>query len=71
MEVIKHGNTYREAECPGCGALLSYYKADVKYEKTEYYYLGWNCTEKEYIRCPECKETILFKLVVNGEEQEI
>ena len=30
MEVIKHGNTYKEVECPGCRALLSYCKGDIK-----------------------------------------
>ena len=39
MEVIKHGNTYKEKECPGCGALLSYCNADIKkviYGKVEF-----------------------------------
>lgn len=75
MEVLKHGNTYKEVECPKCGALLSYCKSDVKVDnKTRYAETGYNfytatChIEKTYITCPECKRMIILKKTLDGEE---
>lgn len=60
MEVLKHGNTYKEKKCPKCGALLSYSGQDIQrdkkcYKETEHRWYYW-----EYIFCPECGHKIVF-----------
>jgi DNA-directed RNA polymerase subunit RPC12/RpoP len=69
MEVLKHGNTYKEVECKGCGALLSYCKLDI--EKQEYFdgLFKEVYVYKEYIMCPECKNRIILKYKINGDDQ--
>ena len=71
MEVIKHGNTYREKECPGCGALLSYCKVDIQHDDVVREVFGgdWYSSHKQYILCPECKKKIDLSWVIDGEEQ--
>ena len=50
MEVIKHGNTYKEIECPGCRALLSYCKGDIKTKFIEDEVFGeWYSSSKKWI----------------------
>ena len=73
MEVIRHGNTYREVECKKCGALLSYCEADINIidDYDEVYFCRWHWIEKEYITCPECKNEIRLKYIIDGEEQEL
>lgn len=69
MEVIKHGNTYKEVECPGCGALLSYCKGDIKTKFIEEEVFGeWHSSSKKWIICPECKNEIIFSFIIDGEE---
>ena len=61
MEVIKHGNTYKEVECPKCGALLSYCKKDVKnYDKCDEIFGEWHSHHKEYINCLDCDHEIIL-----------
>lgn len=69
MEVIKHGNTYKEVECQKCGALLSYCKADVKEinKDEETFYGDWHYYIEEYITCPECDKRIILYKNVDGE----
>lgn len=65
MEVLKHGITFREKECPECAALLSYCKKDIKkiLEKTDRHF-GQNVyTERKYIKCPECGAKIYYTRV--------
>ena len=72
MEVIKYGNTYKEAECKKCGALLSYCEADIIVESDYYEVFGsWHDTYREYIVCPECKREIKLKYIIDGKEQEL
>lgn len=61
MEVIRHGNTYKEVECKECGALLSCCERDIKsyegllpriYNNVLYY------IETFYVVCPECNNKI-------------
>lgn len=62
MEVIKHGNTYKEVECRICGALLSYCKKDVK-EESGYNddYFGRLCySTTKYVECPECDSRVIL-----------
>lgn len=59
MEVLRHGNTYREVECKKCCALLSYCEADVKIIYDDEMKDGeWVNNDIRYIYCPECKNTI-------------
>lgn len=41
MEVIKHGNTHNEVECPHCGALLDYSANDILTHSTTDDYFGY------------------------------
>lgn len=69
MEVLRHGNTYKEIECDKCGALLSYCESDIKKDHTSKCYSGEiSRTCKTYVTCPECHKMITLSLVVNGEE---
>lgn len=69
MQVIRHGNTYREVECGHCGALLSYCESEIiKKDDWDEYFGGWHDSYKEYIICPECKKEIVFSFVIDGEE---
>ena len=56
MEVLKHGNRYKEIECLKCGALLSYCNSDIRG-----YWKGRSYTE--LIICPECNERIILKQI--------
>lgn len=71
MEVLKHGNTYKEKECPGCGALLSYCKTDIQHDNREGEVFGgdWHYSYRKYIICPECKKKIDISWIVDGEEK--
>ena len=62
MEVIKHGNTYKEVECKKCNALLSYCESDIK-KNTHHDFWDWNdhWTTELYIICPECGTKIELK----------
>lgn len=69
MEVIKHGNTYKEIECKKCGALLSYCEADIKTKSRHGYYDFEEYFETtDYIECLECKEKINLKKFVDWKE---
>lgn len=69
MEVIRHGNTYKEIECKKCGALLSYYTADVKVSSNcEEYFGEIHSSCKKYITCPECKKEIVLSFRIDGKE---
>ena len=70
MEVIRHGNTYKEVECEKCNALLSYCKADItKLSKCQEVFGGdWYSSEEQYLYCPECNEKIILSLIVDGEK---
>ena len=60
MEVIRHGNTYKEIKCPRCGAILSYCYTDIKTDnRRETYYNGeYHYSYRKYINCPECEGKI-------------
>ena len=60
MEVIKHGNTYKEVECKKCGALLSYCKADVKEYNRYDDFFGEHSYYEKYIKCLECNNKIIL-----------
>ena len=61
MQVIKHGNTYKEVECPKCGAVLSYCKADVKkHDICDEYFGIWHSYYEESIECLECNKKIIL-----------
>lgn len=69
MEVIKHGNTYREVECKKCGALLSYCEVDIKNNNRDDIFLGEeHYSRRKYIICPECKKEINLSWIIDGEE---
>ena len=72
MEVIKHGNTYKETECTKCNALLTYCKSDVRYEGSHSEGadgIHHNSDEKRYVVCPECNGRIIISHIINGVEQ--
>ena len=61
MEVIKHGNTYKQIICSECNCTFSYCKKDIK---ETYLYdpeSDCNCILYKYIHCPECYERIPIK----------
>ena len=72
MEVIKHGNTYKEVECKKCGALFSYCKSDV-IKESDYceYYDRFHWIDKKYIICPECNNTITLEFKIDGDERDV
>jgi hypothetical protein len=65
MEVLKHGNTYKEVECKNCCALLSYCKADIEhFEQVDEIFGEWHSHYEESIKCPECnKKIVLYSFV--------
>ena len=70
MEVIRHGDTYKEIECKKCGALLSYCAADIKIIDRYAGVFGgdWYTSCKKYITCPECEKEIVLSWKIDGEE---
>ena len=70
MEVLRHGNTYKEIGCKNCGALLSYCKTDItKISKCEEVFGGdWHSSDEKCIYCPECNSKIILSLIVDGEK---
>lgn len=69
MEVLRHGNTYKEIGCKNCDALLYYCKADIKeLSKCEEVFGGWYSRDEKYICCPECNSKIILSLIVDGEK---
>ncbi len=73
MEVIKHGNTYKEIECPKCGAILSYCKADIKVDRygNNCCFHDKQCITEIYVICPECSRKIILKCLKDEKEQKI
>ena len=70
MEVIRHGNTYKEVECKKCGALLSYCNEDVKHDiRYDKDFVEFHYSYRKYIICPECKNKIDISWTIDGEEQ--
>ena len=73
MEVIRHGNTYREVKCKKCNALLSYGKSDINHYDRYIYenIFGENhYSRKGYIICPECNNEIVLSsvMILRGEK---
>ena len=70
MEVIKHGNTYREVECKKCGALLSYCKSDIKINSgyDDDYFGKIHSYHEEYIKCLDCGKKIILNSYIDGEK---
>ena len=70
MEVLRHGNTYKETECSKCGALLSYCNKDVKTKfNVDDYFGEIHTCRREWIVCPECHKEINLSFKIDGEEQ--
>ena len=70
MEVIRHGNTYKEVECKKCNALLSYHFSDIKTEfNCDEYFGEIHTSSRKWIVCPECKNQINISWKIDGEEQ--
>ena len=69
MEVLRHGNTYKETECSECGALLSYCGSDIKKGYiNESLFNIWHNVYTEYVICPECNIMIKLKRIIDGDE---
>ena len=69
MEVLRHGNTYKEIECNECGALLSYCDRDIKKAHiSEYHFDTWHDVYTKYVVCPECDAMIKLERLVDGED---
>ena len=64
IEILEAG-TKKKVRCNNCGALLSYEKSDVKEEqiKTMMPLGDPHKMVKEYITCPQCKESIYLTSV--------
>ena len=70
MQIITHGNTYKEKVCNKCSALLSYCEADIKTEsRYDDFFSDQHFSRRIYIICPECIEQIDLSWVIDGEEQ--
>lgn len=66
MEIIKHGNTYKEITCEHCGCTFAYSEKDIKTKRflaapfTPY---DLDYTWSDVVKCPECNSyTILNDL---------
>lgn len=71
MDVLRHGNIYKEIECGKCGALLSYSKFDIRWHvSTDYYNGDVHKSKTKYIVCPECEDKIVVKYYIDGVETE-
>ena len=69
MQVIKHGNTYKEIVCVKCGALLSYCEKDVKTKFNGGEYCGkFHSVVRKWIECPECCGENDILLIVDGDK---
>jgi uncharacterized protein YbaR (Trm112 family) len=72
MKILKHGNAYKETECPNCKALLAYTDNDVKEtDCSEEVLFTWHHIFRQYIICPECKKEINLIFEIDGEKQKI
>ena len=70
MEVIRHGNTYKEVECKKCNALLSYHFSDIKTKfNCDEYFGEIHTSSRKWIVCPECENQINISCKIDGEEQ--
>lgn len=70
MEVIKHGNYYKEIKCEKCNAILAYCKNDIKkIDSCEEIFGELHSSYQEYIVCPECNKKINLSWIIDGEEQ--
>lgn len=67
MEVLEHGNSYKQIKCPHCDALLGYTEEDIKDDIKVLPKLGRRDTWmratgiKQYIQCPECLSSISIR----------
>ena len=70
MQVVVHGNTYKEKRCDKCTALLSYCSKDIKTcDRDEEYFGDYHYSCRKYIVCPECNNEIDLSWIIDGEEQ--
>lgn len=60
--VLKHGDHYKEIDCPTCKARIGYTTTDLRVKEDYGDYFGndyyWSYT---YIDCPECNRQIKIK----------
>ena len=64
MEIIKHGNKYRNQICDRCGCEFIFCLDEIKTEQSEifhYYFV------EDYIKCPECD----YKIILDNSKIEI
>lgn len=64
IKILRTG-TRKEAECPSCGALLSYDISDIleesSYSITETSSASWQSSKNTtYITCPQCNNKIIL-----------
>lgn len=53
MEILKRGKFNRECTCNICECVFRYYGTDIFVDTTN--------SNRPYIKCPECNETIYLK----------
>lgn len=72
MEILKHGETYREIECEKCRAYVGYSYRDIEHKLMNDAYNGKiHETISEFIYCPECGCRIVLSLKIDGVIREI
>ena len=72
MEIIKHGETYKELTCGNCKALLGYSYRDVEHSvEKDTFNNQVHETISEFFYCPECGCRIVLSLKIDGVSREI
>ena len=72
MEVVKHGESYKETTCEMCHATIGYTYRDVEHKVMHDAYNGKvKETITEFFYCPECGCRIVLSLKIDGVEREI
>lgn len=56
-KILKHGNTWKECDCPRCDCRIGY---TLKETKENYHELFTQRYSEIYINCPECGEKIIL-----------
>lgn len=63
MDVLKHGNTFKQVSCSHCGCVFNYCQKDIKTKRfvaapfTEY---DLDYTWSDVVECPECKSYVIL-----------
>lgn len=72
MEILKHGETFKEIDCEICKAKIGYSNRDIEHTLAKDAYNGHiHETVSEFIYCPECGCRLVLSLKIDGVDREI